>query len=295
MEDIERTEARLENIHTVEPILSALRTISLGRWRAAQAQQRNAQQYQKRLLILLPALVTRMRVPWSARRRAGMSTSHEKAIVLAVGSDRGLCGGFNLAILECTMRHLTEWKNAGRDMELFVLGSHLHGYLERRQYAIAWTDSLSPASLPPVSVAFELSRRWLTRYEAHDLDTVAVIYNAPRGPGRYETQTVRVIPPDMPPGAGGRVDAPWPAPIIETDPLALYAAIVEQWTATRLYELLLASAAAEHATRYQLMESAIQNTERLIDELTLSVQMARQQQITREMQELAAGAGMLGQ
>jgi F0F1-type ATP synthase gamma subunit len=42
------------------------------------------------------------------------------------------------------------------------------------------------------------------------------------------------------------------------------------------------------------MESASQNAERLINELTLVVQKARQQEITREMQELAAGAGLIG-
>jgi F0F1-type ATP synthase gamma subunit len=42
------------------------------------------------------------------------------------------------------------------------------------------------------------------------------------------------------------------------------------------------------------MEAATQNAERLIDELTLVVQTARQQAITQEMQELAAGAGLLG-
>ncbi len=62
----------------------------------------------------------------------------------------------------------------------------------------------------------------------------------------------------------------------------------------RLYGLLLDSAAAEHSTRYQLMESATQNAERLISELTRVVQTGRQKEITQEMQELAAGAGLIG-
>jgi chemotaxis response regulator CheB len=50
----------------------------------------------------------------------------------------------------------------------------------------------------------------------------------------------------------------------------------------------------ETVARFQLMEAATQNAERLIDELTLVVQTACQQAITQEMQELAAGAGLLG-
>jgi F0F1-type ATP synthase gamma subunit len=56
---------------------------------------------------------------------------------------------------------------------------------------------------------------------------------------------------------------------------------------------LLESVAAEHAARYQLMEAAIRNAERLIEELTIAVQTARRHAITREMQELAAGAGLI--
>ena len=57
---------------------------------------------------------------------------------------------------------------------------------------------------------------------------------------------------------------------------------------------MLDSTAAEHSARYQLMEGATQNSNRLIDELTLALQAARQQAITVEMQELAAGAGLIG-
>jgi F-type H+-transporting ATPase subunit gamma len=61
-----------------------------------------------------------------------------------------------------------------------------------------------------------------------------------------------------------------------------------------MYRILLDSAAAEHSARFQLMEGATQNSGRLIADLTLALQAARQQAITAEMQELAAGAGLLG-
>ena len=66
------------------------------------------------------------------------------------------------------------------------------------------------------------------------------------------------------------------------------------WSTTETYRILLSSAAAEHSARYQLMEGATRNSGRLIAELTLALQSARQQAITAEMQELAAGAGLLG-
>jgi ATP synthase F1 gamma subunit len=117
-------------------------------------------------------------------------------------------------------------------------------------------------------------------------------FNAYHGTGRYEPTVARLIPPTLP--APGPDTLPWPPPIIETDPLSLYTRVVEQWAAVSLYGLLLESAAAVHSARFQLMEAATQNADRLIDELTLTVQTARQQAITQEMQELAVGAGLVG-
>jgi F-type H+-transporting ATPase subunit gamma len=104
----------------------------------------------------------------------------------------------------------------------------------------------------------------------------------------------RLIPPPLHPQGPGSPGEPWPPPVIETDPLSLYARVVEQQTVLNLYGLLLDSAAAEHSTRFQLMEAATQNADQLIAELTLVVQTARQAEITQEMQELASGAGLIG-
>jgi F-type H+-transporting ATPase subunit gamma len=149
-----------------------------------------------------------------------------------------------------------------------------------------------------MSLTFDLTRRWWARHEAGDLAAVDVIYNAYRGLGQYEPTVTRLIPPSDVPLAALEQDVEaetfWPPPIIETDPVSLRQQVIEQWTSVSLYRILLDSAAAEHATRYQLMEAATQNAERLIAELTLAVQTARQQEITREMQELTAGAGLLG-
>jgi F-type H+-transporting ATPase subunit gamma len=179
-------------------------------------------------------------------------------------------------------------------VELSALGSRIQRILKRREHSLAWTTSLTVTALPPFSLAVELTQRWLERYQAGDLDVVDLIYNSYQGMGSYQTQVTRVIPPQVP--SMGERESPevWPPPVLEADVLSLYGRVVEQWTMTRLYRLLLDSAAAEQSTRYQLMESATQNVDRLISELTLAVQAARRRQITREMQELAAGAGLVG-
>jgi F-type H+-transporting ATPase subunit gamma len=219
-------------------------------------------------------------------------TQPEKPVaVLVIGTERGLCGRFNTALVEQTQIYVDERQT---NTQLFVLGSRVRSALERHGHPITWASTLSTTALPSPDVAHVLSSRWLTSYEAHEIGAVDLIHNAHLGMGSYTPTVTRLIPAtSLHSLERAKVQAP--PIIIETDPQSLYKRLVEQWTATQMYQYLLQSAAAEHAARYELMEAATQNTERLIDELTLAIQSARQQAITREMQELAVGAGLIAQ
>jgi len=291
MEDLERTETRLDNIRTVEPILSALRTISLGSWQAALKRKDSVRRYEERLTAMLPALLPHVRPP-SFPSIGGDERGEARVVALVIGSERGLCGRFNAAVVERAERYLAEQTAASAQVELMALGTRVRRILRRHQQPLAWSGALSVTALPPYRLAFDLTRRWLTRYEEREVDAVDLVYNAYRGSARYEPTVARLVPPALPTPEADAL--PWPPPIIETGPLSLYARVVEQWAAVSLYWLLLDSAAAEHSARFQLLEASTQNIERLIDELTLAVQTARQQEITQEMQELAAGAGLIG-
>lgn len=298
MESLERAQSRLDHIRTVAPILGALRTISLGSWKAALQQNHSVRRYGERLTAILPLVVPHL----PSGRRAGLARlraerpeapSPQRVATLVVGSERGLCGRFNTAVAERAEQYLARQGTAGAQIELMALGSRLSRVLQRRQQPPDWSGALSLTTLPPYQMAFDMTSRWLLRYEARELDAVDVIYNAYQGPGRYQPTVMRLIPPQISAPEPGSSSERWPPPIIETDPLRLYTRLIEQQTTVSLYGVLLDSASAEHSTRYQLMETATQNADQLIAELTQVIQSARQEQITQEMQELAAGAGLI--
>ncbi|MBS3783239.1 MAG: F0F1 ATP synthase subunit gamma [Anaerolineae bacterium] len=320
MEELERARERLENIRSVKPILNGLRTISLGSWQAALKRRSGVRAYAERLKAMLPLLaphlqpeqpiIRRLRerlsfplpLPGSGIAREKKEPDLTRVKALVIGSERGLCGRYNVAIVDETERYLRHQSQEGADVELLVLGSRAKRILGRRGYDAREAGKLSVTTLPPFSLAFRLADSWLAAYEKHELDTVHLIYNDYQGTGAYEPTVTPLIPPRLPQGGAARSKgegsvpgSAWPPPIIDTDPLSLYATVVEQWAAVQLYEVLLDSSAAEHSTRFQLMESATQNADQLVDELTLVIQTARRQAITQEMTELAAGAGLIGE
>jgi F-type H+-transporting ATPase subunit gamma len=297
-QDLRKVTSRLENIQKVRPILAALRTISLGSWQMARNRRAGLDDYAQRLLDVLPCIVPhvvkRGRSPrlWSRGRDPG--TDKGKVIALIVGSERGLCGSYNSVLLEKLECYRSEHADIVAELELVALGSRLIRQMRATDHEVARSESLSMTSLPSHEMAGALTEDWLQAYEAYELSAVDVIYNADRGAGAYEPEVTRLIPPKMLHSQRPAATGAWRLrPIIETDPMQLYVHIVRQWTSMTLYRLLLEAAQTVHLARFQLMESATQNADRLVDDLTLTVQSARRQAITREMQELAIGAGLL--
>ena len=325
-QDLERIQSRLENVRAVGPVLAALRTISLGSWQMALNRLRSLEGYSGRLLTLLPVLLPhiqagssttlrqtlpgqlprvlatlRQRLPFLHKTPSSFSPAQERVIALVIGSERGLCGRYNATLVTRTERYFAEMEQCEVSPEVAALGSRIIRMFHRQERPLRWSQSLPVTRLPAFEMAFRLTRDWLRQYEASEIDAVDVIYNAYDGVGRYTPTVSRLLPPDLPsadplaqpqdvPSDRERLTIPY---IVETDPLSLYARIVEQWTAINVYTLLLTAAASEHSARFQLMESATQNVDRLVEELTLELQSARRHAITIEMQELASSAGLL--
>jgi len=293
-EGIEGINARLNNIRSVEPLLGAMRTISLGSWQGALRRKERVLSYAERLRDLLPPLLPLLEARRHSRRHGRQHALPAPAatLVVVIGSERGLCGAYNSTLAEYADRELDRLSEQGAAVELWTLGARVARALQRLDREPDSARPLPMAALPSSDLAGELTYGWHERFEGHELDAVYAIYHAYRNSTLHEPVTVQLIPPPIP-SYGGR-QLSWPPPYIDTDPVDLFVHVVVQWTATELYRILLDSAASEHSARYQLMEGATQNAERLIDELTLALHAARQQAITTEMQELAIGAGLLG-
>jgi len=294
MEDPDRAALRRRNVVAVQPILRALRTSSLGNWIAAVSRQEHVQRYREHLALLWRALpptahLTRGRGPVAPAKQGAGRPRHIALVV--VGTERGLCGRFNITLVEFCEQYLKELHARGCTVELVVLGTRAIRLLRARRHLLHSATRLS-RSLPSFEVGSALVREWLERYEQYTLDSVEVLHAEHRAAGLYAPSVGRLIPPALP-DAGAAEDAPWPPFHVETEPSSLYAKMVEQWTVVSFYELLLKSAVAEHAARSQLMDAATQNAQRVLDELVQSMQLARQHAITLEMQELAVGAGLL--
>jgi F-type H+-transporting ATPase subunit gamma len=286
----QQTRERLENIRSVEPIVNALRTIAMGNWKAAMARRKRALEFDRRIGGLLAEIPGAFPAAGPGSARAAT-----RVTALAVGSERGLCGAFNRMLAERTGQYLKRAAERGERVRLQAAGSSAVRAFERMGIRAERLRAASAAALPSLALADALARGWLAAYEADETDRVDVLYNAYLGAGRFEPRVWRLIPPQLTrTPAAGLSENPFP-PILQTDPAGLIARVAVQQVTARLYACLLESAAVENSARYQLMEDARQNIDRLTAELEAEAVQAHRQSITREIQNLAVGSGLLAQ
>ena len=183
-------------------------------------------------------------------------------------------------------------ENAFEKSEVVVFGGRLSKAVCRQLNVPVKTISRSSTALPVFSELFEQTREWMQRLANNELGSVLVFYTAFHSAAHREPAVIRLLPYELNVDTVGTSDS-WPPPIIETDIAQLFVRIYEQLAAIRLFDVLLQTKAAIHSARFQMMEDSTKNAERLIEDLTVILQTERRQAITREMQELAVGAGLL--
>jgi len=286
MEDIERVEQRLENIENIEPILTALRTIAAATWRAALRRLEAAREYTRQLEEVL-AIVAPQQPPSDS----GRSKPAAGEALLVIAAERGLCGGFNRTVLEAAERLIAEQRDQGQTLLLLTLGERAGHHFQRRGEPILRAERLPMTTLWPFARAQALAEWALDAYETGRIDGLQVLYNRYHSAVAYEPVTRRLIPPLVAVGPPG--GEAWPPTIVETDAAQLQALVMTQLITVGLYLAVIESAASEQAARFRVMDGASQNSQRLIEELTLEYHQARQEAITREMLDLAVGAGLL--
>ena len=279
---------RIRGVQKTQKITHAMELVAATRMRRAVASVLATRRYVELARELLHEVRQRADVahhPLLERR-----SPVRRSLLLVVAGNRGLVGSFHhrLAALasaviareEVPLHVMTAGRVAARLVRRF--GVHLVADFPKK-------DLLDqPADAAPI--AEELLRVFL----AGEADRVRVVYGDFVSPARQE-MVVRTLLPVGEEEAAPALRRPVARQRPETtftfepSPQAVLRAIVPNLLAIQVYQALLETTASEHAARMVAMRNATDNAQELLDELTLTLNRARQQQVTTELQEMFAG------
>jgi F-type H+-transporting ATPase subunit gamma len=297
----------LQSLEDIRHLLRSIRAMSAIRWRRARARLQSAQEYaaavdrQLALATTFPTPLTRgARQPhWTgasdAEKRA-LSTAEGSVGLIALTSDRGLCGPFNVGLVAHAMDFIEREREKGNKIQVIALGEYGVQSFCRADCELLHTQRFPLSHAISFVEARDIVARIKHFYEIRAFDTLYLIYNQFVSFGRYQRVEVRLLPPDLtaiwrsvreasPPWGGLRGGVPEDL-ILGTPPQALQDFLLWEHLAMQVYLALIESMVSEQGARLQTMDAAITNLDERVDGLRLQYHAIRQESITREVLEM---------
>ncbi|MGH3551749.1 MAG: F0F1 ATP synthase subunit gamma [Mycobacterium sp.] len=229
----------------------------------------------------------------------------QRAGVLVVTSDRGLCGAYNSSIFRRAEELFSLLRDEGKTPVIYAVGRKAVNYYTFRNWDIieSWTGfSEQPRYENAAEIASALVDAFMAgtgevgenqESDATSVDELHIVYTEFKSMMSQSAEARRIAP--MVVEYVGEDTGLHTLYSFEPDATTLFESLLPRYLTTRVYAALLESAASELASRQRAMKSATDNADDLIKELTLAANRERQGQITQEISEIVGGANALAE
>ena len=299
MPTLKEIKGRIASVKSTLKITSAMKLVSSAKLRKAQKATEAMRPYEAQLQRMLAMVQDGASVMSDAPVMPGSDRASRPVAIVAIASNSSLCGGFNANVIG-KVRSVRQEGDV-----VYSVGRKMADAMRKDGFPSP-EDFSHLAEHPEYAPAAALVEKLCEEVEAGRFEQVVLVYN-------HFVSTAKQVPTvemliatpvpdseerDIPSGAfartGSRSDAEEGMSlssdaIIEPGKKELLSVLEPKLLKLKLYAALLDSAAAEHAARTVAMQTATDNGENLLQELTLQYNKGRQQKITAEILDLAGG------
>ena len=269
---------RIRSMESTKQITKAMEMVAASKLRHAQNRVLSSRPYFEILYSTITDIVdsnTDFSSPYLVSRPV------RRSVYVVIAGDRGLAGGYNSNILKLVQSQIGE-----KDVTVLPIGKKAVDFFKSRGIP-ALTESYAEAADVSVGDCFSIATPLSKAYLAGEVDEVGIGSTNFVSVLSQTPATLRLLPLLQSEGkrSGGGSDI-----LYEPDSVTVFDAIVPEYLGGILYGALCESRAAEQAARRTAMDSATQNAEDMIAELSLKFNQARQAAITQEITEIVAGS-----
>jgi len=272
---------RIRSMESTRQITKAMEMVAASKLRRAQAQISASRPYFEILSSTIQD-ITRTNRDFSSPYLKVREV--KKVMMIVIAGDRGLAGGYNNNILKMVQTEI-----AGKDAVVLPIGKKAVDYFRSKNIP-ALTEAYAEAADVGIGDCFSIAKQLSKAYLAGEFDEIHVAYTNFVSVLSQVPAILPLLPlkkPEPQPGTEGKRCCDT---IYEGDPEEVFAAIVPEYLGGILYGALCESRAAEQAARRSAMDSATQNADDMIADLSLKFNRARQAAITQEITEIVAGS-----
>jgi F-type H+-transporting ATPase subunit gamma len=288
MASLREVRNRITGVKKTQKITRAMKMVAAAKLRRAQQAVLAARPYantMERLLRDLAAQIEGEKGPLLTARPV------ERATIVVLTSDRGLCGAFNTNIIKAAVAHLTRnypgWAEDGR-ARVVCIGKKGADFFGKRRFTVA-AKHLGVSGAPTLVVSRSIAAELIRSFLSGETDRIDLVYNE----FKNVAQQRLVITPLLPVVPEVATEVQNVEYIYEPGKERILEELVPRHLHFAIWRAMLESNASEQGARMTAMENATVNANEMIETLQLQYNKARQAAITKELLEIVSGAEAL--
>lgn len=282
--------SKIKSVKSTQKITRAMEKVAMSKMRKAQERMLAARPYAlaiRRTIAHLAKANPEYVHPFMAEREV------KRVAFLVVSSDRGLCGGLNTNTFRAAIRAMREWQDKGIETRYATIGTKGATFF-RRFGGAAMAQASQLGDRPHLTQLLGVIKVLADAYRAGEVDRVFLV-SADFVNTMTQRPVVRQLLPLSPSDTTDTVAAAshWDY-LYEPDVVSLLDTVLTRYIESEIYQAVIENAACEQSARMVAMKAASDNAGKIINQLQLAYNKARQASITKELAEIVGGAAAVG-
>jgi F-type H+-transporting ATPase subunit gamma len=291
MPSLKEVKSRISSVISTQQITKAMKMVAAAKLRKSQDRIMQMRPFAQKLNSLLQNLSAA-----GSDGQAWYSTKREekKVLIVAISSDRGLCGSFNSTVFKATLRLIAEKydsQNRQGNVAVLPLGKKAFEFFNKRNVRTVndYWNVFHNLSFDGVA---EVGQYLIDSFREGKYDKIEIVYNEFKNVATQIQRTEQFLP--VKEVAKGKATSTQQVDYIyQPNQEEIITGLVPKSLKVQLYKAVLDSNASENGARMTAMDKATENAGELLKDLRLTYNRTRQAAITKEILEIVAGAEAL--
>jgi F-type H+-transporting ATPase subunit gamma len=275
---------KIKSVQNTRKVTRALEMVSASKIRKAQDRMKASRPYARAMKQVIGHLAqanSEYQHPFLVER-----AEIKRVGYIIVSSDRGLAGGLNNNLFRKVLGEVRQWQDKGAEVDVVTIGQKSSSFFRRiKVNMLASVTHLGDK--PQLEQLVGVVKVMLDAYESGKVDRVYLVYNDFVNTMTQRAAFDQLLP--LPAADTQITHHDWDY-IYEPDAATVLEHVLTRYVESLVYQAVLENVASEHAARMVAMKSASDNATKLIGDLQLVYNKARQAAITQEISEIVGGA-----
>ena len=277
---------KIKSVQNTRKITKAMEMVAASKMRKAQERMRAGRPYGEKIRTICanlshanPEYRHPFLVPHGELKRVG---------VVIVTTDKGLCGGLNTNLLRMVLMKMREWSDQKIESQVVAIGNKGLGFFSRAGAKVV-SHVTHLGDTPHLEQLIGPLKVQLDAFTSGEVDAVYLCYNKFINTMKQEPQILQLLPLTDDRFERTDPDHDWDY-VYEPDAATVLDDLLLRYVESVIYQAVAENMSCEQSARMVAMKAASDNAKKVIDDLQLTYNKARQAGITKELSEIVGGA-----